>query len=135
MRKRKHLTGRSVNYADGETVFEEGSDGQEVYFIISGRAEVSQRIGGNKEIINILEKGDFFGEMAALNNTARSMTIIAIGELHLYELSLDEMFENMHRDPVLLRDVCTNLARRLRDANLRIKELILTMIAQQQKKA
>ena len=44
MRKRKKIKRKSVNYADGEVVFEEGSDGRECYFIISGKAEVSQCI-------------------------------------------------------------------------------------------
>ncbi len=120
--------GNYVKYKDAEAVFEEGSEGKEVYFILSGRAEVSQHISGKKEITAILQEGDFFGEMAALNDDIRSMTVTAIGELDLRELSLDEMFDHMEMCPEILRDMFGSLTRRLRDTNFRVRELTSRII-------
>ena len=52
-------TGKYVEFKDAEVVFEEGSDGKEIYFILNGRVELSQKIGVDKEITSILGKGDF----------------------------------------------------------------------------
>lgn len=123
MRKKKKVKGKYLEYKSNKVVFAEGSGGKEVYFILNGRAEVSQLIDGKKEITAILKEGDFFGEMAALNDDVRSMTVTAIGDLRLNELSLDEMLEYMQRDPEILKNVCVSLAGRLRDTNLKVREL------------
>lgn len=125
MKGRKGVAGSYLEYGDTEVVFEEGSTGKEIYSIVSGKAEISQRIAEKKEITAILGKGDFFGEMAALNDDVRSMTVTAIGDLCLHKLSLDEMIGYMQSDPEMLRDVCTSLARRLRETNLKVRDLTL----------
>ena len=117
--------GTNVKYGDGEVVFEKGSDGREVYFILDGKAEVSHYLFGEKEIVAILEEGEFFGEMAAISDDARSMTITAIGDLHLRELSLDDTLQYMHAEPAALKNVFTSLVGRLRNTNRKVEELTL----------
>ena len=117
--------GKYIEYGDAEIVFEEGSRSKEVYFVVSGKAEVSQLVGEKRQIAAILEAGDSFGELAALNGDVRNATVTAIGELRLYELSLDEMFDYMQRNPETLKKVCVDITRQLRFANLKVKELIL----------
>ncbi|MFC1715785.1 cyclic nucleotide-binding domain-containing protein [Candidatus Poribacteria bacterium] len=124
---RKHPR-NCVKYRDGEIVFREGSAGKKIYFVLGGKAEVSRDIGGEKRTTAILSKDDFFGEMAALNGDARSMTVTAIGELLLRELSLDEMLDYMQRNHDILKDVCANFAKRLRDTNLKLEELTLKTV-------
>ncbi len=124
----KHV-GNYIEYRNAEVVFEEGSEGKEIYLILGGRVEISQLINGEKEIIAIMQSGDIFGEMAALNDDVRSMTVTAIGELDLQELSLDEMLNRMEMDPGILRDMFSSLTRRLRDTNLKVKELAYRAIS------
>ena len=76
-------------------------------------------------VIATLEKGGFFGEMAPLLGDVRSMTIIAVGNVYLWKLSLDEMFQYMQDDARVMRAVYTELAERTRKNNLLIKDLIL----------
>ena len=126
---RKARLGNYVQYTDGEVIFEEGSAGEQIYFIVNGKVEISQQISGEKIIMAILEKGDFFGEMASLSDEVRSMTVTAIGDLHLYELSVDEMFQYMQSNPEIMRDVYVSLVERLQDTNLQVKELMLNISA------
>lgn len=126
---RKKQLGNYLRYSDGEVVFEEGSDGREVYFIAEGEAEISRHVGGRKTLATILKKGDIFGEMAALNNDRRSMTVKAIGDLHLYELSLEDLFKYMQNNAEILQDVFTSLIKRLLDTNLKLKEMIIGNIS------
>ncbi len=129
---KKHLR-NCVKYRDGRVVFREGSAGKEIYFILGGKAEVSSRIGGEKRITAILSKDDFFGEMAALNGDVRSMTVTAIGELLLRELSLDEMLDYMQSNRDILKNMCTSLATRLKDTNLKVKGLTLKTVTSDRK--
>ena len=83
MEKPSGMKGRSLEYINNDVVFREGSRGRKVYLILGGRAEVSRCIAGRKEILAILRERDFFGEMAALRDDMRTMTVTAIGELEL----------------------------------------------------
>ena len=122
--------GNYVQYEDGEVIFEEGSADKLVYFIVNGEAEVSQRIGEEKQVMAVLQKGDFFGEMAPISDDVRSMTVTAIGDLNLYELTVDDMFQYMLSNPEIMRDVYVSLIERLQDTNLQVKELMLRTSAQ-----
>ncbi len=65
----------------GEVIFQEGdpSDGR-MYFVAEGKLEVVREIEGTPHVLNKLVAGDFFGEMAILNNNPRSATIIVISK-------------------------------------------------------
>jgi CRP-like cAMP-binding protein len=51
-------------YEPGDTIFQQGEPGDTLYLIQSGAVEYSYRRGDTETVLTILEKGDFFGEMA-----------------------------------------------------------------------
>ena len=125
---------RYLKYRDGEVVVEEGSDSEDVYFIVSGRAEVSQSIDGRRVIVSILHKGDYIAEEAALGDAIRSTTVKAVGELHLYQLSFDDMLTYMQtRYPQekteSLSDAWAGLTKRLRDNQPEMRDFASGTIA------
>jgi CRP-like cAMP-binding protein len=111
-------------YADGEVIFRENSTGKEVYFIVTGKVVISQRIGGRTIAMATLEESDFFGEMAALTGESRSMTVTAIGDVYLWRLTPNEMLEYMQGNHRFAVRVCTKLAERLSHTNLLVATLI-----------
>ncbi|KAL1923470.1 uncharacterized protein VTP21DRAFT_8450 [Calcarisporiella thermophila] len=72
----------SVYFADGEAVVKQGDIGENFYFIEDGEAIATKR-GENGEDIEVLayKKGDYFGELALLNNQPRAATVRAKGRL------------------------------------------------------
>ena len=56
----------SVEYESGDRIFAEGDLGTEMYVFQAGRVEVTQEVEGEQQVLAVLEKGDFFGEMAIL---------------------------------------------------------------------
>ena len=80
-----------IEYRDAEVVFEQGHDSREVYFILTGKAEVSQNIGGRKEIMAILKYGDFFGEIAVLTDTPRTADVVAQSRLTLLQVPVNNL--------------------------------------------
>ena len=129
MRNEKKITENLVEYKDGQVIFEAGSDDKDVYFILEGKVEVSHYVAGMNQIVAILEKGEFFGEMAAVSGDDRSMTITAMGDLSLHKLSLDEMLAHMQQEPKTLKNVFTNLVMRLRDTNSMLREITLQALS------
>jgi CRP/FNR family cyclic AMP-dependent transcriptional regulator len=70
-------------FAAGETVAQEGSGGAAFYLIDAGEATVS--VGGDERAM--LKPGDYFGEIALIDEGARSATIKAASELVCYGLT------------------------------------------------
>jgi len=67
-------------YQDGQIIFEEGSHGDWLYEIDSGSVEISKKFKENKVVIEILQSGDIFGELAFIARVPRTASARAIGE-------------------------------------------------------
>ena len=67
-------------YHHGEIIFKEGSSGDWVYVVQSGSVEISKTTQGHKYVIEILEKGDIFGEVGFIGGMGRIASAQAIGE-------------------------------------------------------
>src|SRR5512136_1502594 len=78
------------DYADGQTVFTEGDPGDSMYFIVNGCVRIEKRTqaaGAAHKILAVLEAGDYFGEMALLDQKARSASAVAAGGATILRLS------------------------------------------------
>ncbi|MBI5209774.1 MAG: cyclic nucleotide-binding domain-containing protein [Elusimicrobia bacterium] len=72
---------------DGGAVFEEGSTGMSLYFISSGRIRIAKRVAGAAAAdLAVLGPGEYFGEMALVEEVPRSASAIAVGRTLLFEL-------------------------------------------------
>ena len=99
-------------FREGETVIREGSGGAAFYVIASG--EVTVTIGGEPRAT--LKAGDYFGEIALLDEGARIATVTASTELHCYGLTLWEFRPIVEENGVIGWKLLQTLARELRVA-------------------
>jgi len=59
--------------AGGEVVFREGEEGKDLYVVLDGRVMISKHIAGaGEEALGFIERGDYFGEMALIDDKPRS---------------------------------------------------------------
>jgi CRP/FNR family cyclic AMP-dependent transcriptional regulator len=57
----------------GEMLFHEGDPGDAMYVVLEGKVRISKQIkGAGEEALAILERGDYFGEMALIDRQPRS---------------------------------------------------------------
>lgn len=71
-------------FQPGEPVIQEGDPGHSFYLLESGTAEVFKN--GNNGPIKEYQKGDFFGELALLNDAPRAASVVAKSELKVATL-------------------------------------------------
>jgi|CXWL01.1.fsa_nt_gi CRP-like cAMP-binding protein len=94
-----------LSFADGAEIFAEGSAGDGLYFVASGRVRVSKRLaaGGKKDLAS-LGPGDCFGEMALLDAVTRSAGAYASGAVELIRLKRDDLKGWLAAEPALAMD-------------------------------
>ncbi|KAK1715810.1 camp-dependent protein kinase regulatory subunit [Colletotrichum lupini] len=71
-------------YAPGETIIKEGDPGHAFFLLESGEADAYK--GGVKESVKHYSKGDFFGELAFLNDAPRAASIVATTDVKVASL-------------------------------------------------
>jgi SulP family sulfate permease len=116
-------------YHKGDVIFREGETSDELYVIAKGTASVRLRLGGTVRETRLItfSPGTMFGELALLDQEARSATVEADEELVCYVITRAG-FDQLTRDhPAIAIKLLTNLGRelssRLRRANRTIYQL------------
>lgn len=110
----------------GSMIFREGDPGDKLYIILDGRVRISKFIPGvGEEALALLDRGDFFGEMALIDDQPRSAdakshetpaTVLSIDRATLNEiLSMDP-----HASLQFLNLLCRMISSRLREINDKI---------------
>jgi CRP/FNR family cyclic AMP-dependent transcriptional regulator len=70
-------------YMDKQVIITEGIMSQKAYIVMSGEVAISKKVGARTVTIGILQKGDIFGEMGLFQETVRSATATARGDVAL----------------------------------------------------
>lgn len=86
-------------YEKGTVVFREGDPGNVLYVIQSGAVEVTREREGRTTVVALLERGDFFGEMALVDDHRRSATITTIARTRLLPITRESFQERVAADP------------------------------------
>ena len=103
------------SFAPGETVAKEGSGGAAFYLIESGTANVS--VAGRERAG--LGPGDYFGEIALIDEGARSATITAVEQLSCYGLTYWDFRPLVMENAAICWKLLQFMVKRLRDAEAR----------------
>ncbi len=88
------MTYRAVEYEPNELIFKQGDSGDLMYLVQAGEVEVLQDLGGHENQVAVLERGDFFGEMAVLDKEPRTHSVRALSDAKLIKIDR-EGFQSM----------------------------------------
>lgn len=106
---------------EGETLFHEGDEGEEMYLIKSGKIRIVKEMGkGEKKTLAVLEAGSFFGEMAVLDKRPRSASAIADTDTDLIIVDRDVFLRKINENP-FIKYVISTLTERLRKTDDMLK--------------
>jgi CRP/FNR family transcriptional regulator, cyclic AMP receptor protein len=103
---------RERRFANGETVVQEGSGGAAFFVIDSGKATVV--VGGKEQAT--LGPGDYFGEIALIDEGTRTATITAASELVCFGVTFWDFRPLVEQNGVIGWKLLQSMARMYRSA-------------------
>lgn len=104
-----------VNFASGEIIFQYGEPGDAIYIISSGEVEMFfKNDTGERIVLEVATRGDFFGELSMLDNGTRSASTIAIKETQALRLLREDLEKFLERRPQAAMHLLAAVGKRLR---------------------
>jgi CRP/FNR family cyclic AMP-dependent transcriptional regulator len=125
-------------YTKGELIFRENTDSDELYVILQGEIEIQvdpRTLGISDEsapgptTIATLRRGQTFGEVALVDEGFRSASACAATQAKLLVIGRDDLIQMCSEDfelgYILMRNVATDLAFKIRQTDLMVREQLL----------
>ena len=101
-------------YMAGETIVVQGDVGDCMFVIQQGEAEVIREENGVETVVDTMEAGDLFGEMAILEHTVRSATVRALSTVRALTIDRRTFLRRIQEDPSLAMSVLDVMCHRVR---------------------
>ncbi|MEL6478218.1 MAG: cyclic nucleotide-binding domain-containing protein [Pseudomonadota bacterium] len=114
------MMGQTLRYRDGERLFEQGSEGEDAYVLLTGEVDVLVAAGDEERVVATLGPGEIFGEIAALTDQPRTSSIRAQAEVEVLQLDRQTILALMREFPDIALELIRILANRLRDTSAQL---------------
>lgn len=110
------------NHPSGQVILLENDWGSSVYFILDGWVKIrTYNLDGKEVTLNILGKGELFGEMAPLDEVPRSTDVITLAPTVIGNMPAQDFVQLIHTEPLAGIRLAQLMARRLRQVNRRLR--------------
>lgn len=108
----------------GQLILDFDDPSDDVFFVLSGSVRIAVRTpGGHELILDDVQAGRFFGEMAAIDGAPRSASVIALHRSRICRLPGAAFMALLAESPGLSRRLMQVLTSRIRETNVRMLEL------------
>ena len=115
-------TASTEKYEPATVIFREGDPCYRLYIVLEGTIEISTEIAeGHPQILGELTRGKMFGEMALIDDVARSATATTLENSTLVSITRDDFLDLIEKYPLFAAKALINfsrtLSKRLRSTN------------------
>jgi len=110
-----------THFAQGTVLFHEGDDGEDMYIIQSGKVAIKKRVPHGETTLAVLEKGDFFGEMAILERMPRSASAEMVEDGDLIVIGSELFGDMIKSNPEIAVRMLRKYSLRLRETTRQIE--------------
>ncbi len=100
-------------------LFLQGETGDALYVILAGQVEIIQTLDGAPVRLATFHAGEYFGEMALLDDEPRSASARTLQDSVLLQVRKQDLLELVREHPSLFTDAARVLSARLREMNSR----------------
>ena len=112
-------------YKPGNVIISEFEPGNSFYLIQSGRVQLVKCVNGAKKNLDIMKPGEFFGEMAILDNSPRSATCVAISNVECLEFNKENFQLLIMGNPQIAIILLKLFCKRIYDQRRRLRTLAI----------
>lgn len=121
---------RSRYVRKGDYLFHKGDEGTALYIIVKGLIKiVLPTKQGDEVTLAVLSDGDFFGEMALLDDLPRSADALALADTRLYVLNRSDFLAFLIQNEHAVRSVIRALSLRLRRTDDMVAEVCFLSVS------
>ncbi|MBP3772668.1 MAG: cyclic nucleotide-binding domain-containing protein [Treponema sp.] len=113
-------------YENGQVIITEYERGETFYLIQNGTVQLTKCINDTNKNLDILKPGEFFGEMAILDNTPRSATCVAKGHVECLEFNKANFEMLITGNPQLALILLKIFCKRIYDQRRRLRILVIS---------
>jgi CRP-like cAMP-binding protein len=112
-------------YAKGQAIIEERTSAERFFIIYSGKIEITKQFeDGEQFVLAVHSDGDFFGEMALLDEGPRSATARAVEPTTVLEITRSDFETLLYKAPVVAYHIIRELSSRLRETGALLVSLL-----------
>lgn len=115
-----NLSSHTKKYNTDDIIFLEYEKGDKFYMVQSGSVKITKVIKDVEKLLDIVYPGDFFGEMAILEDTTRSASAIANEPTVLLELRKENFQSILANNTAMALKLSKMFAKRIFDAKRRL---------------
>ena len=112
-------------YSSGQVIISEFEPGESFYLIQKGTVQLVKCVNGQNKNLDILKPGEFFGEMAILDNSPRSATCLAVGNVQCLEFNKSNFELLITGNPQIALNILKLFCKRIYDQKRRFKILVI----------
>ena len=115
-----NISSHTKKYEKDDIIFLEFEKGDKFYMVISGSVKITKVIKDVEKLLDIVHVGDFFGEMAILEDTTRSASAIANEPTVLLELQKENFQSVLANNIEMALKLSKMFAKRIFDSKRRL---------------
>jgi CRP/FNR family transcriptional regulator, cyclic AMP receptor protein len=110
-------------YRSGEVIFNQGDEGDTMYIVVLGCVNIFVVDSTSQSIsLQDLTRGEYFGELALIDDKPRSAGAIASTNVELLELTREMLSNYIHAEPRVAMTILQTMSSRLRETNLLLSQ-------------
>jgi CRP/FNR family transcriptional regulator/CRP/FNR family cyclic AMP-dependent transcriptional regulator len=112
-------------YRRGTYLFHQGDDSPEVFFLVSGRVEISSlSASGHRQLHTTLDRPQFFGELGVLGGMVRTAAALSLEESTVWLVSAAAFLDFLSEEPAASQSLLRALARQVQSHEAFVEDLL-----------
>ena len=117
---------KTCTFAPGQVIFSAGDGGDGCYLVVSGRVQISALVGpGESRVLATIGQGDFFGEMAVIDDAPRSASATAEVATKTMFIERQRLLDLLESDPRIALRIIREFSARMRKLNQKYVDEIM----------